>query len=507
MAVTKFHERNQALFVGLEDANGLIGSQNGSAALTTVAITGTAGQFSCDAADLYVNMELKITGTAGGTGSISGYTTGTTYFIIATDNSTTFTLSATRGGTAITTTAGTPTGLTYTTNKLGGASGIAFISEPTAEPTRETGAFQFYGDNLSRDEYTYEKDKYVDVTIETMQQILSDTAVTITPDTNSIWKMLQACGAYVSAGTGTAIAGNNVDSPDYLQVDYRKSSSDDVTYDKLAKYTNLRGSVDVDASVGEIPKLKFAFKGNATNPVKAAKLASDFGYQTTRVASPVLPDTIRVAQLALLDDTFTSAGTVSGIAFTSNGKATVTFSAPHSLTIGNIIAIQVASATGTTSLNGNFVALIDGASTVSYFVKGLTGTGSATGTPTCGKGTTAVATLCFSTLSAPNFYGFDLTRYQTGCDTGFAKGAVPTDLTVGMLEDQIGGTSFDPDSNVTKFYGVYLQFSDSANTTGRKVGYLWNKAQIANVKQGKVGAYLGRDITFRNTGQSFMLWS
>ena len=208
----------------------------------------------------------------------------------------------------------------------------------------------------------------------------------------------------------------------------------------------------------------------------------------------------------MLDDTFTSAGTVSGIVYTSDGKAVVTFSAPHGLTVGNIITVQVAGATPT-SLNGNFVALIDGASTVSYFVKGLTSSGSATGTITCGKGDTAVATLCFSTLAAPNFYGFDLTRYQTGCDTGFAKGAVPTDITVGMLEDQVGGTSFNPDANITKFYGVYLQFSDSANTAGKKVAYLWNKAQIANVKAGKVGTYLGRDITFRNTGQSFMFWS
>lgn len=510
MAIVHFHERNQALFVGLEDSNGLIGSANGSAALANVVIAGTAGQFTCDAADLYVNMELNITGTKGGTGTIPSYAdTAKTYFIIATNNSTSFTLSETRGGTAIVTTTGTPTGLTYTTHKLGSTSGVAFISEPTAEPTRETGSFQFYGDNLSRDEYTYEKDTYVSLTVETMQQVLGQVATAINPDTNSIWKMLQACGAFVSvdATTKYVSAGNNNNSPDYVQVDYRKSSSDDEVYDKLAKYAKLRGMVDVDASVGEIPKLKFSLMGNATNPVKAPKLASDFGFQTTRVASPVLPETIRVAQLALLDDTFSSAGTVSSIQYYTDGKAVVTFSAPHGLTVGNIIAIQVAGATGQTLLNGNFIALVESTTKVNYFVKNLTSSGTATGTPTCGKGDTPVAALCFSTLSAPNFYGFDLSRYQTGCDTGFAKGAVPTDLTVGMLEDQIGGSSFDPDSNITKFYGVYLQFSDSANTEGKKVGYLWNKAQIANVKQGKVGAYLGRDISFRNTGQSFMLWS
>lgn len=82
--------------------------------LSTVVITGTAGQFSCATTSLSVGQAIKISGTFGGTGSITGYTDPTTYYIIATNGTTTFTLSATSGGSAITTTAGTPTGLTYT---------------------------------------------------------------------------------------------------------------------------------------------------------------------------------------------------------------------------------------------------------------------------------------------------------------------------------------------------------------------------------------------------------
>lgn len=83
-------------------------------ALTGVTITGTAGQFSCTASTLSVGMPITISGTFGGTGSISGYSNPNTYYIIATNGTTTFTLSNTFGGSAITTTAGTPTGLTYT---------------------------------------------------------------------------------------------------------------------------------------------------------------------------------------------------------------------------------------------------------------------------------------------------------------------------------------------------------------------------------------------------------
>ena len=78
-----------------------------------VSITGTAGQFSCTTTTLIVGQAITITGTYGGTGSISGYSSGKTYYIIVTNGTTTFTLSETKGGTAITTTAGTPTGLTY----------------------------------------------------------------------------------------------------------------------------------------------------------------------------------------------------------------------------------------------------------------------------------------------------------------------------------------------------------------------------------------------------------
>ena len=45
--------------------------------LTGVAIAGTAGQFTCTAATLAVNQTVTITGTLGGTGTITGYTTGT----------------------------------------------------------------------------------------------------------------------------------------------------------------------------------------------------------------------------------------------------------------------------------------------------------------------------------------------------------------------------------------------------------------------------------------------
>jgi hypothetical protein len=93
------------------------GSGYGSALVATVAVSGTAGQFTCGASKLVVGDLVTITGTLGGTATISGYATGTVYKVSAVTGSvgavTGFTLT-TQAGVAIATTAGTLTGLTYT---------------------------------------------------------------------------------------------------------------------------------------------------------------------------------------------------------------------------------------------------------------------------------------------------------------------------------------------------------------------------------------------------------
>ena len=86
--------------------------------ITGVAITGIAGQFSCSAASqpLVIGQPVTISGVFGGTGNIASpsYISPYSYYIIATNGSTTFTLSDSYGGSAITTSTGTPTEVTYT---------------------------------------------------------------------------------------------------------------------------------------------------------------------------------------------------------------------------------------------------------------------------------------------------------------------------------------------------------------------------------------------------------
>jgi len=81
--------------------------------LSGVAIAGTGGQITFTSqAGLVTGQRLTISGTLGGTGTITGYTNPTTYILTAV-TATSATLTTTAGA-AVVTTAGTPTGLTYT---------------------------------------------------------------------------------------------------------------------------------------------------------------------------------------------------------------------------------------------------------------------------------------------------------------------------------------------------------------------------------------------------------
>ena len=83
------------------------------ATLSSVVIANTSGGITFTSqAGLVTGQRLTISGTLGGTGTITGYTNPTTYILTAV-TSTSATLTTTAGA-AVVTTAGTPTGLTYT---------------------------------------------------------------------------------------------------------------------------------------------------------------------------------------------------------------------------------------------------------------------------------------------------------------------------------------------------------------------------------------------------------
>jgi hypothetical protein len=96
--------------------NGAVYTAAATAVNLSSVVIGAGGTFTCAATTIRFGQQVTITGTNTGTGSITGYVSGTVYYVIATNGSTTFTLSATWNGTAIASTAGTPVGLTFSLN-------------------------------------------------------------------------------------------------------------------------------------------------------------------------------------------------------------------------------------------------------------------------------------------------------------------------------------------------------------------------------------------------------
>jgi hypothetical protein len=93
------------------------GAAAGRTALAGVAISGTGGQFTCTATTLAAGDHIVIGGTITGTGSITGHTAGKIYEVSAVTGTspsvTGFTVTQ-EDGTAVVSTAGNGTGLTYT---------------------------------------------------------------------------------------------------------------------------------------------------------------------------------------------------------------------------------------------------------------------------------------------------------------------------------------------------------------------------------------------------------
>jgi len=455
--------------------------------------------------------------------------------------------------------------------------------------TTDTGTYTYLGDSLSRDEYTYVKDQYADFTFETPQQILGTLNGSLTVAAAPLAVELQACGGAVtvlgssqgSFAAGTVWIDNTQVSNTTVSVEDREASAQDTTNQKLRKYTGCRGMVDVTASLGDVPKLKFTYKGNSTPPIQSVILTPDMGLQFVNVASSVLLATVVNAQIASRTDAFVTLNSIAtGVTVTTITKAgnvaTATTSGAHLL--GNNGDIRFVAISGATDplYNGTFMITITSATTFIYIMGGIPAS-NASGTFVTTVGT-APKSFCFNTFTAPNYFGFEYARYVTGCETGFSKTAVPTDVTVSILESaspttaitnissttttatitaaghglvvgnsvtisntdahyngtyvvQAGGftadaftvtitsytgsyatagglvtnnsyINFDPDSNISNFFGAQVKFGSAA---GKYVTYKQDKLQIKDVKEGKIGSFLARDISFRNTGKSWII--
>jgi hypothetical protein len=450
----------------------------------------------------------------------------------------------------------------------------------TGAVTYETGAYQYLGDSLSRDEFSYQKDSYADVTVETPQQVLRvlNTALPIASAPLSTW--MQACGANITVdgGTGAVTYDNATVNSSKISIDYRKTSAQDAVTQKLTRFFGCQGTVDVTVDLGDVAKLKFGFKGNATTPVQDDILAPNLQNQTNSVCATVRQSSIVLAEIVPFGEVYTAQAALSGTVTTITRvgtTATVTMSVGHGLSTGRLVNIS-----GATDplYNGDFIIVVTSSTVFTYTMQS---------TPAANASGSLVAkaggykkTFCFNKLSAANFFGFDYQRYLTGCEEGFSKGGTPTDVSVTMLEDKsatfsinsitfvttaatvtapghgmvngqfvtvsgatgvdaaiyngtyivagvtantftytmlstpagvatgyllglnTNATIFDPDANISNFFAARVKFGSGP---GRYVTYKWDKLQVSDVKEGKVANLFARDVTFRNTSKSYII--
>jgi len=81
--------------------------------LSNVAVANTAGWFTANASTFTSGQIINVSGTLTGNATITGYTDPTTYYVIATNGTTTFQLAASEGAANIVTVAGNTRGLTF----------------------------------------------------------------------------------------------------------------------------------------------------------------------------------------------------------------------------------------------------------------------------------------------------------------------------------------------------------------------------------------------------------
>jgi len=115
----------------------------------------------------------------------------------------------------------------------------------------------------------------------------------------------------------------------------------------------------------------------------------------------------------------------------------------------------------------------------------------------------AVSNICFDKLSAPNLAGFEYTRYQLSCFDSWDKGAVPSDVTITILEDR-AESLFNPDSQIENAQVLTLRFG---NVTGKKIALIFHKLVLAKTTNSKIAKSAAQDLNLRNAGTTDIILS
>ena len=372
------------------------------------------------------------------------------------------------------------------------------VIEASAEITRETEAYEYLGDSLSRDEFTVLKDDYAEVPIQTLMPVLGSLITGRLPVASPYFQWFTACGANITVDAlGVVTCKNDVEVDRYLTIDYYKSSPEVSVPDtaKLQRFYGCRGTVDVTFEAGSRARLDFKYYGNANNPVMVPKVVPDVGTQVQDVASVVR---LRNMQIATLSEVLGAQAAIDIVTIIGDGsEITVTFSEDINAVVSETIQID-----GTVSFNGQFIVKTVTSARALTLISSINAAQETDGTGTKVKG--KANTICINSGTFTNFFGFDYERFLMTCQEGFAKRAVPSDIVITILEDEVGGDSISPEENIEKFFELVIKWGTG---DGNYVELRFDKIQLANTTDTEISTNFGKEVTFRNTGKSALIFS
>lgn len=120
--------------------------------------------------------------------------------------------------------------------------------------------------------------------------------------------------------------------------------------------------------------------------------------------------------------------------------------------------------------------------------------------------TAGTKNICIDKLQAPNLAGFEFDRILTSCIESWSVGAVPTDLTVTIIENEAEAT-FNPDNHIEDMFALYVDYSAAGDNVS-KIQLKFTKLELVDCPKTRIGKYFGQDLKFRNIGKtSIVLYS
>lgn len=364
---------------------------------------------------------------------------------------------------------------------------------------------------------------------------------------------MEAVGFGWVKGNGYAMATNAVSSNSFLTVELHQSSDDMVSENKQKIYTatDCRGTVDLDVTVGKRGKLKFDYMGNLDSIADKLTIVADYETKKDDIADTAKSNVITLSSLSPYTSLISAVLPNAGIGGTSGSPSTATFivggltftagdtvwcSSNQLVNILNgaeigqtgeeILAAYAANIPDGETLPGDWTLTGTlrsyyirkaGVKTLYFYSPGqygnlaslsITGTAPASTVTVISNNaeppTADPSNICFEKLIAPKVNGYDYARYQLSCNDGWSKNAMPSDVTLTIIEDR-ADADYKPDDNVERNHKLVVNYGSNFNN--KFISVRMYKVQLGKYTGSKVAGYLGQDLNFRNIGTTEIRFS